>query len=50
MNVVGVKESAGLNVFLALADFVTQLILVVAGHRVLVLSPETLVDNVDFGT
>jgi APA family basic amino acid/polyamine antiporter len=49
VNVVGVKESAGLNVFLALADFLTQLILVVAGI-VLVLSPETLVNNVDFGT
>ena len=49
INVVGVKESAGLNVFLALADFVTQVLLVVVGI-VLVLSPETLVDNVDFGT
>jgi APA family basic amino acid/polyamine antiporter len=49
VNVVGVKESAGLNVFLALADFLTQLALVVVGV-VLVLSPETLVDNVDFGT
>ena len=29
LNVVGVKEAAGLNVFLALADFVTQLLLVV---------------------
>jgi basic amino acid/polyamine antiporter, APA family len=48
LNVVGVKESAGLNVFLAVADFVTQLLLVVIGI-VLVLSPETLVDNVDFG-
>ena len=49
VNVVGVKESAGLNVFLALADFLTQLILVVAGVA-LVLSPETLVNNIDFGT
>ncbi len=49
LNVVGVKESAGLNVFLALADFVTQVLLVVVGI-VLVLSPETLVNNVDFGT
>jgi basic amino acid/polyamine antiporter, APA family len=48
VNVVGVKESAGLNVFLALADFLTQLALVVVG-MVLVLSPETLVENVDFG-
>src|SRR5919112_3697784 len=49
VNVVGVKEAAGLNVFLALADFVTQVLLVVIGC-VLVLSPDTLVNNVDFGT
>jgi APA family basic amino acid/polyamine antiporter len=49
VNVVGVREAAGLNVFLAVADFATQLALVVLG-LVLVLSPETLVDNVDFGT
>src|SRR5215207_10176300 len=46
INVVGVKESAGLNVFLALADFCTQLVLVAIGI-VLVFSPDTLVDNVD---
>src|ERR671917_1874970 len=49
VNVVGVKESAGLNVFLALADFLTQLLLVIVGV-VLVLSPETLVAQVDLGT
>jgi basic amino acid/polyamine antiporter, APA family len=49
VNVVGAKEAAGLNVFLAVADFLTQLTLVLVGV-VLVLSPETLVDNVDFGT
>jgi APA family basic amino acid/polyamine antiporter len=48
LNVVGVRESAGLNVFLALADFLTQLALVVVG-MVLVFSPDTLVNNVDFG-
>src|ERR687893_2308995 len=46
LNVVGVKESAGLNVFLALADFLTQVALVVVGV-VLVFSPDTLVHNVD---
>jgi len=49
VNVVGVKESAGLNVFLALADFLTQVLLVIVG-MVLVFSPETLTSNVDFGT
>jgi APA family basic amino acid/polyamine antiporter len=49
LNVVGVKESARLNVFLALADFLTQLALVAVGVA-LVLSPDTLVENVDFGT
>jgi APA family basic amino acid/polyamine antiporter len=48
VNVVGIRESAGLNVFLAVADFLTQLLLVVIG-AVLVLSPEVLVDNVDLG-
>src|SRR5919112_1464646 len=48
VNVVGIKESAGLNVTLAVIDFFTQLLLVVVG-AVLVLSPDTLVDNVDFG-
>jgi APA family basic amino acid/polyamine antiporter len=46
INVVGVKESASLNVFLALTDFGTQLVLVVIGI-VLVFSPDTLVDNID---
>jgi APA family basic amino acid/polyamine antiporter len=46
INVVGVKESASLNVFLALADFCTQLVLVAIGI-VLVFSPDTLVDNID---
>ena len=49
INVVGVREAAGLNVFLAVTDFVTQLLLVVIGIF-LVLSPETLVENVDLWT
>jgi basic amino acid/polyamine antiporter, APA family len=49
VNVVGVKEAAGLNVVLAILDFLTQAGLVVLG-LVLVLSPEVLVENVDFGT
>jgi basic amino acid/polyamine antiporter, APA family len=48
INIVGAKESTGLNVFLALTDFMTQVVLVVVG-LVLVLSPDTLVNNVDFG-
>ena len=48
VNVVGVKEAAGLNIFLALVDFATQLLLVLVGIF-LVLSPETLVDNVSLG-
>jgi APA family basic amino acid/polyamine antiporter len=49
INVVGVKEAAGLNVVLAFTDFSTQLMLVILGC-VLVLSPETLVNNVHLGT
>jgi basic amino acid/polyamine antiporter, APA family len=49
VNVVGVKEAAGLNVVLAILDFLTQTALVIVG-LVLVFSPEILVENVDFGT
>src|SRR4051812_3100860 len=49
LNVVGVKEAAGLNIFLALADFATQLVLVVVG-LVLVFSPHTLIHNIHLGT
>jgi basic amino acid/polyamine antiporter, APA family len=49
LNILGAREAAGLNVFLAVADFLTQVVLVVVGI-VLVLDPQTLVDNVDFGT
>jgi APA family basic amino acid/polyamine antiporter len=49
VNILGARESAGLNIFLALADFATQLVLVVVG-MVLVFSPDTLVNNVHFGT
>jgi APA family basic amino acid/polyamine antiporter len=49
LNVIGIKEAAGINIFLAIVDLITQLILVVVGV-VLVLSPETLVENIDFGT
>ncbi len=48
VNVVGVKESAGLNILLAVVDFLTQVLLVLIGV-VLVLSPSTLVDNVVLG-
>src|SRR3954462_3641564 len=48
VNVVGVKEAANLNIFLAIADFLTQVLLVAIGC-VLVFSPDTLVNNVDFG-
>ena len=45
VNMVGVKESAGVNVLLAVIDFMTQLLLVLVG-AVLVLSPEMLADNI----
>ena len=48
VNVFGAREAASLNVILAVADFLTQVALVALGV-VLVLSPETLVENVDFG-
>ena len=49
VNIVGVKESAGVNIGFAVADFFTQVILVVVGI-VLVLDPDLLVRQVDFGT
>src|SRR5436189_2872422 len=49
VNVIGVKEAAGLNIFLALTDFLTQVLLVIVGG-ILVLSPHTLVHNIHFGT
>src|SRR5688572_26953840 len=42
LNVVGVKESAGVNIVLALVDFGTQLLMVVVG-ALLVFSPQILV-------
>jgi APA family basic amino acid/polyamine antiporter len=48
VNVRGAEESAAVNVGLAITDFLTQLLLVLVGG-LLVLSPETLVDNVDLG-
>jgi basic amino acid/polyamine antiporter, APA family len=48
VNVVGVKEAAGLNIVLALTDLGTQLLLVCVG-MLLVLSPHTLIHNVHLG-
>ncbi len=42
INVVGVKEAAGLNILLAVTDLATQLLLVVVGMA-LVLSPHVLI-------
>src|SRR6266576_1840306 len=49
LNVVGIQESAKLNIFLALIDFATQLLLVLLGFA-LIFSPSTLVDNIHWGT
>src|SRR5215207_8652494 len=49
LNVVGVSEAAKLSVTLAVIDLGTQVLLVLFGIA-LVLSPETLVDNVHWGT
>jgi APA family basic amino acid/polyamine antiporter len=49
INIVGVKESAGLNIALAVIDFLTQLLLVLVG-AFLVLNPSILVESVDLGT
>src|ERR1700734_4540681 len=48
VNVVGVKEAAGLNIVLAITDLATQLLLVAVGI-LLVLSPHVLIGNVHLG-
>jgi APA family basic amino acid/polyamine antiporter len=48
INVVGVKEAAGLNIVLAITDLATQLLLVAVGIF-LVFSPHVLVQNVHLG-
>ncbi|MCW2992172.1 MAG: universal stress protein, partial [Solirubrobacterales bacterium] len=48
VNVRGAEESAAVNIGLALADFATQLLLVLVG-LFLVFSPHTLADNIQFG-
>jgi APA family basic amino acid/polyamine antiporter len=48
LNIVGITEATGLNIFLAVIDFATQLLLVLLGF-VLIFSPSTLVDNVHLG-
>jgi APA family basic amino acid/polyamine antiporter len=48
INVVGVKESAGLNITLSVIDFSTQVLLVIIGFA-LIFSPESLRENVIWG-
>ena len=48
INIHGVKESAALNVFLAFADLITQVLLIVLGF-VLIFNPGILISNVDLG-
>jgi basic amino acid/polyamine antiporter, APA family len=48
LNVLGVREAARLNIFLAVIDFSTQLLLVTIG-AVLIFHPHTLVANVHLG-
>jgi basic amino acid/polyamine antiporter, APA family len=48
VNILGSQESAKLNTILAIADFATQIVLVALGLA-LVLSPDTLISNVDLG-
>jgi APA family basic amino acid/polyamine antiporter len=49
LNIVGIQESAKLNIFLAVVDFATQLLLVLLGFF-LIFSPSTLTSNIHFGT
>src|SRR3954452_6511529 len=49
VNIIGVKEAANLNIFLAVVDFATQLLLVAAGFF-LIFSPHLLNNNIHLGT
>src|ERR1043165_6076557 len=49
LNIVGIQESARLNIALAVVDFATQLLLVLLGF-ILVFSPHVIAANVHFGT
>jgi APA family basic amino acid/polyamine antiporter len=48
LNVVGIQESANVNIGLALIDFATQVLLVILGFA-LIFSPHVLASNVHFG-
>jgi basic amino acid/polyamine antiporter, APA family len=48
VNVIGSRESARLNIVLAIADLMTQIAVVAIG-LVLVFNPEILVDNIELG-
>src|SRR4030095_1336498 len=48
LNIIGIKEAASLNVFLAVIDFATQLLLVMLGF-VLVFSPHIITSNIHWG-
>jgi APA family basic amino acid/polyamine antiporter len=48
LNIVGIREAARLNIFLAVIDFATQLLLVIIGFA-LVFHPEVVADNVHWG-
>jgi APA family basic amino acid/polyamine antiporter len=49
LNIRGLRESAGLNIFLAVTDLLTQVLLVVLG-AILIFNPSTLVNQVHLGT
>ncbi len=49
VNIFGVKESAGVNIGFAITDFMTQVLLVIVGC-VLVVDPDLLIRQIDFGT
>src|SRR5215217_1625937 len=49
LSIVGVKESAGVNIGFAVADFLTQVLLVGIGI-VLVFDPDLLIRQIDLGT
>ncbi len=48
LNIIGIQESARVNIVLAAIDFATQVLLVLLGF-ILIFSPHTIASNVHFG-
>src|SRR5437762_560317 len=49
LNIIGIKEAASLNVFLAVVDFATQLLLVIIGFALIFVAHSVISSNIHWG-